>query len=245
MKTNLHDVKEFKEVELFGRKALIADERGMFVTEENEKDFFCPNTYLYSIRHDDEGNPCTIEKFGNVIVNHWGTLITHKPIYLTFGDKETYIPIKDEINFLGEVENINLTDYMNKLHDEDNHQEEVFKFISDFTMYLEANGVYSCNLGHVFVTGYCYHFAHILKAAFRRGEVYICAPNSHVVWRDVDNRYYDFDGEYVNHSVTYVPVTDPVSHWEDFARNGIEHEGATEEDIQYLIAKYMYRFPNM
>lgn len=241
MKTNLSDIKHFKEIETCGRKVLVADER---ITNIYTQDCNCSNLYVYDIRHDDEGDPATIEPHNSVLTNYWGTLITHKPIDL---HRNNYIVIELDFvfNFLNDLENINPVDYMNKLHKEDNRQEEVFKFINDFIMYSEANGIDSGNIRDIFMAGYCYHFAHMLKAAFNRGEVYICAPYGHVVWRDVDNRYYDFDGEYVNHSATYIPVSDPESHWQDFARNGIESEGATEEDILELIIKYNHKFPNM
>lgn len=241
MKTNLSDVKDFKEIRTCGRKVLIADERILNIYSQDHN---CNNLYAYDIRHDDAGDLVTIEPYNGVSVNFGGTLITHKPIALRANN---YIVIELDFvfNFLNDLENIDPIDYMNKLHEEDNHQEEVFKFIEDFIMQSEANGISSDNLRNIFMAGYCYHFAHMLKAAFNRGEVYICAPYGHVVWRDEDNRYYDFDGEYVNHSATYIPVSDPESHWQDFAHNGIEHAGATEEDIHNLITKYMHRFPNM
>lgn len=48
---------------------------------------------------------------------------------------------------------------------------------------------------HKYTNGYCYFFAKILQAAFQRGDVVILAPHSHLVWRDVDGKLYDINGE--------------------------------------------------
>lgn len=241
MKINLKDVKSFKEVEVCDRKVLIADERIMNLYDQDHN---CDNIFVYDVRHDDAGDPVVIEPHNSILVNYWGIIITHKPINL---GKDNHLAVEKDfaLNFMNELENVNPYDYMNKLREEDNHQEEVFKFTEDFIAHAEMNDIDSKNIRDLFMAGYCYHFAHMLKAAFNRGEVYICAPYGHVVWRDVDNRYYDFDGEYVNHSATYVPVSDPDSHWQDFARNISNSSGATEEDIENLVVKYMHRFPNM
>lgn len=241
MKANLKDVKSFKEVEVCDRKVLIVDER---IVSLYSQDHNYDNIFVYDIRHDDTGDPVTIEPHNSVLANYWGTLITHKPINL---GKDNYLVAEKDFafNFMNELEDINPYDYMDKLHEEDNHQEDVFKFTEDFIAHAEMNGIDNKNIRDLFMAGYCYHFAHMLKAAFDRGEVYICAPYGHVVWRDVDNRYYDFDGEYVNQSATYVPVSDPDSHWQDFARSVSDSSGATEEDIENLVVKYMHRFPNM
>ena len=41
--------------------------------------------------------------------------------------------------------------------------------------------VHSEEIRNLFMTGYCYHFAHILKATFERGEVCMCFPFGHFV----------------------------------------------------------------
>ncbi len=45
-----------------------------------------------------------------------------------------------------------------------------------------------------FAAGYCWHFAHILKATFGRGEVCIKFPYGHFVWVDTNEVAYDIDG---------------------------------------------------
>ena len=65
----------FEEVTVFGKTMLFTNNR------------IDPNTvpkgyHLYEVRHDDDmqGIPCEIGK--KIIVNHWGTLISNKPIKL-------------------------------------------------------------------------------------------------------------------------------------------------------------------
>lgn len=46
----------------------------------------------------------------------------------------------------------------------------------------------------LFSAGYCWHFAHLLKDSFGRGEVCWAVPFSHFVWKDEDDEYWDIDG---------------------------------------------------
>lgn len=82
--------------------------------------------------------------------------------------------------------------------------EEVLQFIYDFSVkqgYDEAEEV----LYQQFISGYCYYFACMLKAAFNRGEVCWAAPYGHIVWVDENDIPYDISG--VNESETddYIP----------------------------------------
>lgn len=241
MKVKLMDVKEFTEVEIYNQKAIVTDERIIYPLDNYK---YSKYVYAYDVRHDDVNDPDTIEPHNSVLVDFWGTLITYKPIDL---GKNDYLNIKhDDVDFLGELENINPYEYAYKLFCADTHSSEVLKFIDNFIKEVAMNSIDTERaLENVFMGGYCYHFAHMLKAAFNRGEVYICAPYGHVVWRDIDNVYYDFNGIYENGDAVFVPVTDPESHWQDFARSSISNEGATEEDIEKLILKYRNKFPNM
>ena len=72
--------------------------------------------YLYEVRHDDDcqGIPCEIAE--KIYVNHWGTLITNKPIRLDkqILDFKPYRLINEETdwNYLGEFST--LQEYMEK-----------------------------------------------------------------------------------------------------------------------------------
>lgn len=62
------------------------------------------------------------------------------------------------------------------------------------------NFVKSEEVFNLFASGYCYHFAHILKAAFGRGEVCWVVGRAHIVWVDEDGCAYDVGGLYVDYS---------------------------------------------
>ena len=57
-----------------------------------------------------------------------------------------------------------------------------------------------------FRAGYCWHFAHLLRDTFRRGQVCLAAPFSHFVWIDDDGRKWDIEGEYAySEAYYYIP----------------------------------------
>lgn len=233
MKIHLKDVTKFKEVEVCDRKALTVDERIIYV---HDLDSDYSNVYAYDIRHDDIGNPVAIEPYNSVLVNFWGTLITYKPIDL---GKDNYIIV--DFNFIDELEGINPIEYMNKLHDEDNHHEEVLGFIDEIIKQAELRNNPKIDLNALFADDYCFHFANVLKSVFKRGELYICSPCGDVVWRDEDNRYYNFNGEYKNKEVTFIP--DPDSYWTMF--HNTDSTENVEDGIYGLAREYMRKFPNI
>lgn len=73
---------------LFGRQILVTDWR---INRETLGD----HMYCYTIRHDDDGRGIPVTLENNVIVNFYGTIITHKPI--EFPNKEDlYIELAGE-----------------------------------------------------------------------------------------------------------------------------------------------------
>ena len=64
----------------------------------------------------------------------------------------------------------------------ENANKQVIRFIADFVYSNEqiSNGVYE-----LFVSGYCYYFAVMLKTAFNRGDICWHRNHGHIVWRDV------------------------------------------------------------
>ena len=61
--------------------------------------------------------------------------------------------------------------------------EKVLRFIYDFRT-MQKTGESEDVLYKQFSSGYCYYFAHMLQAAFGRGEVCWAAPYGHIVWVD-------------------------------------------------------------
>ncbi len=93
--SKLHNVKakeeKLQEVELFDEKALFSNER---IKAADVPD----GLYCYDLRgsDDDPGMPISVEE--HVGVNHAGCVITSEPIDIP---ESGYIPIDDELNFLG------------------------------------------------------------------------------------------------------------------------------------------------
>ena len=72
--------------------------------------------YLYEVRHDDDmqGIPCEIAE--RILVNHWGTVISNKPIALTeqFSTGKRYRLINEETDWNYEGITCSLREYMQK-----------------------------------------------------------------------------------------------------------------------------------
>ncbi len=68
----------------------------------------------------------------------------------------------------------------------------VIQFIADFLCHTGDDGVEA--IEKLFVSGYCYYFAVILKVAFKRGEICQAYPYGHIVWVDVTGIAYDITG---------------------------------------------------
>ena len=72
--------------------------------------------------------------------------------------------------------------------------ESVLGFIFDF-VWCKASNINEYELiRSLFMDGYCYYFAVILKTAFNRGEICWCAPYAHFIWLDTNGIPYDIEG---------------------------------------------------
>lgn len=82
--------------------------------------------------------------------------------------------------------------------------EQVLQFVYDFRTMQKSEAAEDA-IYTQFESGYCYYFAHMLKLAFKRGEVCWAAPYGHIVWVDENDVPYDISG--VNESETddYIP----------------------------------------
>lgn len=230
---------KYAEVELtdIGQKVLFFDGR----IDRNTIPY---GFYVYDIRHNDYdwGHLCDIIRF--VAVNYFGTIITYKPIKL---DDDYYrcISIDKFVYTDRYFEPSAVKEWIRDMRGTDNHSAEVSEFCNRFIRTACDCGVEWDALRKLYMAGYCYYFAMMLKAAFNRGEVYIAAPYGHVVWRDIDDRYYDIKGEYIGDAEAMIPVTDPFCSIKDFKHLGKkDHLGASKEQIEFLINKYKGKFPN-
>ena len=74
--------------------------------------------------------------------------------------------------------------------------------------------------------GYCYYFAHILLAAFKRGDVCWASPYDHYVWVDTDGQAYDCEGKYTGDCFYFIPE----QYVPDFIVNFCKHLRLKQDD---------------
>ena len=208
------------------------------------RDTLPAGSFFYEIGHDD-GDWSQPESFGyRILANFFGTVITYKPINIPADGFRQMMSTDFEYGHKF-VDPNEVDEWLREKREEDNNTKEVFEFINRFIKKSEVAGIEYSSLRSLFMNGYCFYFASMLKAAFERGEIYTTDPFDHVVWRDTDNRYYDIDGEYIGEAKVMIPVTDPFCTIKDFKHLKKETSfSITKEQIDFLIDKYKYRFPN-
>lgn len=116
---------------------------------------------------------------------------------------------------------------------------QVIGFINDFLSYQEdAEAAHA--LQDQFRSGYCYHFALMLKGLFDRGQVVWLAPYEQIGWQDDDGVVYTVGGVYQDDGEP-IPVSWLGDAIKDFSHISGEHFGASNEYIQDVIRKYHTR----
>ena len=117
-------------------------------------------------------------------------------------------------------------------------REQVLGFIMDFSTHAADTEEGYSIICSTFRAGYCWHFAHLLQAAFQRGTVCWAAPFGHFIWMD-DNRIpYDIEGVYSGEAFYFIPESYLNDEVEDFLHiPGVGH-GTTQEEIMAVIRRY-------
>lgn len=101
------NTEEFESITLFGQPML-------FTCLRCDRDTLPAGMYMYEIRHDDDGrgDPCEIADW--IMVNHWGTVISNRPVNLTeeqpSGKRFRLIDSENDWNYEGEM--LTLKEYM-------------------------------------------------------------------------------------------------------------------------------------
>lgn len=116
--------------------------------------------------------------------------------------------------------------------------ESVLGFIFDFVWCKTSNINEYELIRSLFMDGYCYYFAVILKTAFNRGEICWCAPYAHFIWLDTNGIPYDIEGVSTAEANYYIPeayITDGIADFKHVP--GVEF-GATKEYIDNAIKMY-------
>lgn len=116
---------------------------------------------------------------------------------------------------------------------------QVIGFINDFLSYQEDPEAAHA-LQNQFHSGYCYHFALMLKGLFDRGQVVWLAPYEQIGWQDDDGVVYTVGGVYQDDGEP-IPVSWLGDAIKDFAHIAGEHFGASSEYVQEIIRKYHNR----
>ena len=128
----------------------------------------------------------------------------------------------------------------NQKNDFPEANKQVLYFIADFINH-SGDGEIMQNLFH---NGYCYYFAHILKSAFKRGEVCLAAPYGHFVWMDENGVPYDIEGVNITEAEYYIPESFMGEMVKDFLHiRGVEYK-ATKEEVENLMIKYKEKIEN-
>lgn len=78
--------------------------------------------------------------------------------------------------------------------DDTSQQQEVLHFIGGMHAYAYRTGISIDMMHRMFMCGYCWYFAEMLKYMFGRGEACWCAPLGHFKWVDTDGNDYDAEG---------------------------------------------------
>ena len=61
---------------------------------------------------------------------------------------------------------------------------EVLSFINNIAFFPDREAIKNDSIDHLFLAGYCYYFALILKNAFNRGTICWVVNRGHIVWLD-------------------------------------------------------------
>lgn len=115
----------------------------------------------------------------------------------------------------------------------------VLQFIVDFTCHATQTEEEYEIIRSTFRAGYCWHFAHILKDTFRRGEVCWAAPFGHFVWVDDNKVPYDIEGLYDGEALYFIPESYLGKYVHDFTHiPGYIIPEVTDDIIIGIIRKY-------
>lgn len=87
-------------------------------------------------------------------------------------------------------------------------------------------------------SGYCYFFAHMLKAAFNRGQVCWAVPTSHVCFMDEDGIVYDCDGKYSGEAYDMIPEKYCGNILEGYKHLPGYNHFVTREEIIEVVSNY-------
>lgn len=161
----------------------------------------------------------------------------------TYERIQEYDAVLDEINGNGTVGSAwreQLREYNNKIMEKyPDTDMTVLTFISDLMSCAAVSEESYEVIRSTFQAGYCWHFAHILKTVFGRGEVCWAAPFGHFVWVDENGVPYDAEGLNQGEQDYNIPESYMGVFIKDFKHiPGDIISNVTTDDINRMIRKY-------
>ena len=126
----------------------------------------------------------------------------------------------------------------NQLKWSPNANEQVLQFIYNFAWHKASTETEHEQIRCLFMDGYCYYFATMLKTAFKRGEICWCAPYGHFVWLDTNGVPYDIEGVSTAEAKYYIPETYIEDGLADFMQVPGVTFNASKEYINAAIKQY-------
>lgn len=115
----------------------------------------------------------------------------------------------------------------------------VIEFIADIRYHQGDD--YVETVRDLFRSGYCWHFAHILRDSFRRGRVCMAAPDNHMVWMD-DNIPYDIDGVYTRKALCFIGEEELGDYLDGFIHIPYNEQSTAGVSKQRLMLNHGYAF---
>ena len=198
----------YEEVSVWGTKCLMTRGLGNMFSRNSVPD----GAFVYYLRDVDN----IYNNLPKIIVNritevrksaYFGMLITYKPIKFPETKYRFVVFKRGEFTYTDSKINPNEVDeWLNKMSAEDNNSKKVIRFINN----LHKKGAL-CNIdkeqfNELYREHLPYQFACILKSNFKRGEVYMALHSKKIVWRDIDNRYYNVDGVFDGKGEVYTEI---------------------------------------
>lgn len=113
----------------------------------------------------------------------------------------------------------------------------VLEFIFNFWFAAGTDIASQNTIITLFLHGYCYYFALMLKDAFQDGEICWAAPFGHIVFL-YQGLAYDIEGLYAGESDLFVPVSRLGRAIDDFRHvPGVQYN-ATDQEIARIMVEY-------
>ena len=136
---------------------------------------------------------------------------------------------------------------LNQYRNEPQADEEVLRFIANFVFHENGKtGKGMEAVKNLFSEDYCWHFAHMLKIVFGRGQIYCTGNEHHFVWRDTKTAgiiLYDINGIYHTHKIL-VPEEELEENLQEIKKPEGDNGTEAETNIMQRVLKQAAKIGN-